>query len=60
MVDRDVGRPLLEIIHRVSAVTHHDEHQTIGFQQRRRRLIDESRLGAPASAVSGRLGAAGL
>jgi len=49
MVDRDVGRPLLEIIHRVSAVTHHDEHQTIGFQQRRRRLIDGSRLGAPAS-----------
>jgi hypothetical protein len=44
MIDRDIGRPLFELVHRVTAFAHHLGHQPVGLAQRARRLVDEPLL----------------
>src|SRR5919204_263783 len=53
MVDRDVGRALLEVVHRVAAVAHHRLNQHVGVVHRDIRVVDELRLyAAPLGDVS--------
>src|SRR6266536_1309224 len=44
MVDRDVGSPLLEILDRVAALTHHLADEPVGGPRRLRGRVDEPRL----------------
>ena len=47
VIDRDVGRPPLEIVDRVTAVAHDLGHETIGVADRFRRVVDECSLYRP-------------
>jgi hypothetical protein len=44
VVDRDVGRSLVEIVHRITAFAHYLGHQTIRIPYRPRRIVDERGL----------------
>lgn len=46
MVDRNVGRPVLEVADRLAAAQHQFAHQLIGFRQRAFRVVDEAHLQA--------------
>src|SRR5438093_7663694 len=44
MLDRDVGRPLLEVIHRIAARSHDALHQAVRFGDSTLRVVDEQTL----------------
>ena len=44
VVDRHVGRLLLEVLDRIAALAHHFGDERVGVAERGRRLVDELRL----------------
>src|SRR5205085_8480121 len=44
MVDRDVRRPLLEVLDRIAALAHHLLDQRVGLADRAARVVDEAGL----------------
>ena len=54
VVDRDVGRALLEVGHRVPALIHDLGHEPVGVADRRGRVIDEPCLDGPPTGAEPR------
>ena len=44
VIDRDVGRTLIEIVDRITTFAHHLSHESIRLTHRTRRIVDENAL----------------
>jgi hypothetical protein len=44
MINGHVGRPLLEVLHRIAALGHHRLNQTVSADDSARRIVNELRL----------------